>query len=274
MENPVQSIFDYTDYRKFLADRYAREKQRNRNFSHRYISMAVGSSSAGWFSDLVKGRLNLTGAYLIKLIQVLGLESQEAQYFEGMVQYAQAASFEDRSRFFERMMSMRQPKTDLLGQDKFEYYSKWYYSAIRELLFIHDFQGDYAALGRVLSPPIRAKQAREAIALLERLELIRPDGNGRHRPSVPVLRKDTSAKAEHLFRYLRSQMELAMEALERHRPEERDISSLSLVLSRADFLRAKEEIRALRKRLLAWSEKPKGGERVFQCNFQMFPISE
>ena len=136
------------------------------------------------------------------------------------------------------------------------------------------FRGDFRALAQQLNPPIRQKQAREAIELLERLEFIRPDVTGRYRPSSPILKKDTAFKSLHLSAFLRANMQLGMEALDRFDKQDRDISSLALVLTEEDFLNAKEELKALRKKLLAWSEKPKADGKVYQCNFQVFPVSK
>ena len=272
-KNPPR-VFDYTDFRAFLAEFYRLEKERNPKFSHRFIQEKVGAASAGWFADLVKARINLTGTFLLRLLTLLDLNRSESQYFESLVQYDQASSFEDKTRWMERLRSFKEIKADLVGQDKFEYYSKWYYAAIRELLFLHDFRGDYRVLAQALNPAIRPKQAREAIALLERLEFIRTDEAGRYRPSAPILKKDTAFKSLHLTAFLRANMQLGMEALDRFDRDDRDISSLALVLSEESFRNAKEEIKALRKKLLAWSEKPKAGGKVYQCNFQVFPVSK
>jgi uncharacterized protein (TIGR02147 family) len=274
MQKKSLRVFDFTDYRLFLAEYYRLEKAANAKFSHRYIQEGVGASSAGWFADVIKARINLTGTFLLRLIKLLGLNHSEGEYFESLVNYAQASSFEDKSRYLEKMLAFKELKADLVGKDKFEYYSKWFYAAIRELLFIHDFRGDYRALARKLNPPIRPQQAREAIALLERLEFIRSDESGRYRPASPILKKDTAFKSLHLAAFLRANMQLGMEALDRFDRDSRDVSSLALVLSEEAFRNAKDEIGALRKKLLAWSEKTKQGGKVYQCNFQVFPVSQ
>ncbi|MEO7426862.1 MAG: TIGR02147 family protein [Fibrobacteria bacterium] len=274
MQTNAPRIFSFTDFRQFLEEYYRVEKARNPKFSHRYIQEAIGTSSSGWFADLVKGRISLTGTYLMRLVALLKLGRTESEYFEAMVQYAQAASLEDKNRFLERMTSFKEFKSDVVGKDKFDYYSKWYHAAIRELLFIHEYRGDFRALAKALNPSIRPQQAKEAIALLERLDLVRPDASGRMLPSSPVLTKDPSIKSLHLAAFLKANMQLGMEALDRFDREERDISSLSLVLSAEAFQKAKGEIKSLRKKLLSLSEKPKPDDKVFQCNFQVFPISK
>lgn len=267
-------IFDYTDFRAYISDYYLAAKAQDRRFSHRYILEKVGATSSGWFADVIKARINLTGTYLMRLAHMLDLDKQESEYFESMVCFAQASSLEDRNRYLERMMSFKQISADLVGKDKFEYYSHWYHAIIRELLFVFDFKGDYRALAKKIRPSITPVQARHSISLLKRLELVKENEHGRLLPTASVLKKDTSFPSQHLATFLRANMQLGMEALESIDKEERDISSLAQVLSEEDFRKAQDELGALRKKLLAWSAKPPFGEKVYQCNFQIFPVSK
>ena len=195
METAPISIFDYTDFRQFLRDYYEHARGRDRKFSQRYIASKLGLASSGWFLDLLKGRTNLGGTHRIKLSALLKLKEKEAAYFEALALYNQAGSIEEKNHHFRKLMSFKEVKTDLVGQDKFEFYSKWYYTAIRELLFFHDFRGDYAALSKRLDPPVTPSQAKEAILLLERLDFIRKDAQGYHRPQPAILKKDSSFKS-------------------------------------------------------------------------------
>ena len=45
----MKSVFEYSDYRKFLLDYYSEKKAANRNFSHRFIANRVGFKSGGHF---------------------------------------------------------------------------------------------------------------------------------------------------------------------------------------------------------------------------------
>jgi uncharacterized protein (TIGR02147 family) len=269
----AHNIFEFTDFREYLRSRYEWEKSRDRGFSHRFIMEKVGASSTGWFSDLVNGRISLTGTFLARLTALLGFKANEEEYFRNLVAFAQAGSYEEKSRCLEKMLSFKELKSDLIGQDRFEYYGKWYYAAIRELLFFHDFAGDYGALAKKLDPPITPAQARKAIALLLKLGFVEKLDGGRLRPKVPVVRKDTQFKSFELIRFLKTNMELATLALDRLDKDQRDISALTLALSEEQFAKARDEIKALRKRLLAMSENTRPGDKVYQCNFQMFPVT-
>jgi uncharacterized protein (TIGR02147 family) len=266
-------IFAYTDFRKYLADYYQARKKTDRKFSHRFIQEKTGVSSAGWFADVAKGRTNIHGSHILKLAKLLQLRNSETDYFESMVLFGQAGSLEERTRFFQKMIAFKEVRADLVGMDRLEFYSKWYHGAIRELLFFHPFRGDYAELARRLSPPIRQAEARDSIALLERLDMIEPNGVGGYRSKEAVLKKDAAFPSVVMANFLKHNMELAIEALDRYSKEERDVSCLTVSLSEQGFAHVKEDIRALRKKILAMTEVDVAPTKVYQCNFQFFPLS-
>jgi uncharacterized protein (TIGR02147 family) len=266
-------IFAYTDFRKYLEDYYQARKKTERKFSHRFIQERAGVSSAGWFADVVKGRTNIHGSHIVKLAKLLQLRNSETDYFESMVLFSQAGSLEERTRYFHKMNSFKEVRADMVGMDRLEFYSKWYHGAIRELLFFHPFRGDYAELARRLSPPIRQAEARESVALLERLGMVEANGIGGYRSKDAVLKKDPSFPSVVMANFLKNNMELAIEAIDRYSKEERDVSCLTISFSEQGFAQVKEDIRALRKKILAMTEVDLAPTKVYQCNFQFFPLS-
>jgi uncharacterized protein (TIGR02147 family) len=270
----VPEIYRYTDHRVYLQDYYAFRKGHDRNFSHRHIHQKVGASSSGWFSDVVKGRITLTSSFRVKLARLLELKPREEDYFEAIVNLTQAATDEEKDRCFRKLLSFKEVKTDLVGREKFEYYSRWYHGAIRELLYFYDFQGDYAALARKLTPAIKPSEARKAIRLLESLQFISRDAQGRYVLASGTLKKDPAFKAANLARLFKANMELAMSSFETQPKEIRDISALTLSFSPQGYQKATEEIRALRKRLLALMQEDLQPDKVYQCNFHLFPVTK
>ena len=267
------NIFGYTDFRKYLGDYYQARKQADKRFSHRFIQEKVGASSAGWFADVIKGRTNIPGAHVMKLSKLMQHKTSETDYFEAMVLFGQSATLEERTRYFHKMVAFKEVRADMVGMDRLEFYSKWYHGAIREILFFHPFRGDYAELARKLSPPIRQAEARESVALLERLGMVEPNAIGGYKSIDAVLKKDSSFPSVVMANFLKNNMELAIEALDRYSKEERDVSALTVSLSDTAFAQVKEDIRALRKKILSMTEVDVAPNKVYQCNFQFFPLS-
>jgi uncharacterized protein (TIGR02147 family) len=269
----LPDIFAYQDHLQYLRDYYAARKTRNRNFSHRYVIGKVGASSPGWFADVLKGRTRMTGAHLAKMVPLLDLRPGEEAYFEALVHFGQAGIPEEKERYRRRLKDLREVKAEIVGQDQFDFYSYWYLPVIREILLGTDFRGDFKALGRKLRPSIPASRAKRAVLLLEGLGLVRQDAKGRYLPVTRNLRKDSSRRSGHVSAYLKANMRLATRALDELDKEQRDISCLTLTLSGENLLRAREELRSLRRKLLALGEASGDGDGVYQCNLQLFPVT-
>jgi len=269
----LPDIFGYLDFRQYLRDFYAAKKAGKRIFSHRFIIGKVRATSPGWFADILAGRTRLTGAQSARLIPLLDLRAGEEAYFEALVRYGQASGPEERERCRGKLMELREVKAEIVGQDQFDFYSLWYLPVIREILLTTDFRGDFKALGRSLRPALSGTRARRAILLLEGLGLIRQDAKGRYAPVTRTVRKDSSRRSGHVHAYLKANMRLAARALDDLDKDERDISALTLTLSGENLARAKEELRALRRKLLALADLAQDGGKIYQCNLQLFPVT-
>jgi uncharacterized protein (TIGR02147 family) len=272
--SPQSSVFGYEDYRLFLKDRYASARKQDPKFSHRYISAKLGFSSSSWFSDLINGRMKLIPSHLRKLAALFHLNEREVDYFGLLVEYNQSGSLEERNRCFRKMLAFKEMKANLVGREKFEFYGKWYYTAVRELLFFHEFRDDYATLAKRLRPTITSSQAKEAIQLLLKLDFIFKDPHGCLRPRPVTLKKDSSFKSLHAANFIMDTMKLGVDALDGLSAEERDVSALTLSFSKSGFQKAKAEIEILKKRLVDLMKEDPEPDAVYQINMQCFPLTQ
>ncbi|NLG15727.1 MAG: TIGR02147 family protein [Fibrobacter sp.] len=267
-------IFEYTDYRRFLTDFQTQEHARNPHFSHRYFAARAGFSSSGFLTNIIKGRRNLTGPMICKFSRALKLNKKEETYFEHLVRFNQASSLEEKNKYYGRMLEISPVKTKIIGRDRHEFYSQWWYSAIRELIYYYRFKDDFQDLARKLDPPISVQQAKSAIKVLKKLGLIEKDSEGfYHQTSSVITTGEQHESSLHVQNFQKSTMDLAASALTRHRKDIRDISTLTLTLSHESFRKAKLEIEALQKKLLKIAEEDKCVDSVYQVNFQMFPLT-
>ena len=274
MHSVRPDIFTYTDYRRYLKELHAWLKKENRQFSHRYIASKVRAGSAGWFSDVISGRINLTDTYISRLVSVVKLSTGEAEFFRTLVHCNQTKNIEEQNRFLTMLIEHRSTGTVTVSRERFMYYSTWYLPVIRELLFFYDFTDDFKSLARMLRPPIRATQARQAIRVLLDLDFIAPDENGYLRPKDAIVRKERGFTTIHWANYQKAALDLASGAIERFGKDERDISSVLIGLSPDSFTIARTEIARLRKKLLELSEADRKRNGVYQCTIQIFPTTK
>jgi uncharacterized protein (TIGR02147 family) len=267
-------IFHYDDFRRFLKEFLAAKKAERPGFSHRYLIEKVGATSPGWLADVLQGRLRLSDRFLPKLAEALGLTRRETEYFEALVRFNQADTVEARRLQMDRMLSFRELRVDLVGKDRFDFYSAWYVPALRELLCCLEYRGDTATLAKKLRPPISPAQARRSLEILTDLKFVVKDAQGKLKPAVPLVKKDKSEPSPHLRQYLLDLMDLAKQSLERFPSGSRDVSCLTLALSEEGFREAKDELKRLRRKLLERAAGETRPRRVYQLNLQLFPLSE
>lgn len=269
----MPDLYSYIDYRKFLKDYYEEQKAKDPKFSHRYFTMKVGFSSSGYFSDVLAGKKNLSGAFTLKFAKALKLGKEEEEYFVNLVSFNQAKTLEEKNRYYEKMMTTGKVKVDVVDRDKHEYFRSWQYAAVREALHYLSVKDDYKHLGKALDPPIAAKDAKKAIEVLVSLGLIVRDQAGAWRPTSGNLKMGGSIDALGLSNYHKSTLELVVRALDAFPPEQRGFSTLTLPLTGDKIRKAKLAIKNLRMYLLALAENGTRADRVYQFNFQMFPVT-
>ena len=83
-------LFSYSDYRKFLMDRFLELQSRFPDFSQRRLAKNSGILNPGFFNEVIKGRRNLTSACALKFSVGLRLTEEEKEFFVTMVKHAHA----------------------------------------------------------------------------------------------------------------------------------------------------------------------------------------
>ncbi|MDB5102325.1 MAG: hypothetical protein JWP91_14 [Fibrobacteres bacterium] len=265
-------IFEYMDFREFLRDAYRERKEAQSFFSYRYISGKLGLDS-GTLSRIFKGERNLDPEVACRLARILGLDSREQQFFEALVLYGQARSLAEKNQFLERLFRLRGIKIGTLEERQYSFYKEWYYSALRELLRIHPFDGDWKKLAGSLRPAIRPAEAKHAVGVLEGLGLIVPDPERGYRLTESVITSGDSIQALFVNNLHLAMGELALRTLKEAGPEERDFSGLTLSLSRQGFDKLKYRLKQFRREILEMAQQDEGEDCVYQVNLQAFPLS-
>jgi uncharacterized protein (TIGR02147 family) len=268
-------IFLYTDYRKFLYDFYEAEKKRNSHFSHRYVAQKVGFSSSGFFSKIIQGKTNISNDLALRFAEFLKLKKNEADYFGILVLFNQAKSHADKKRWFEKIVAFSKSKVKIVEVSQYEFFEKWYYVVIREMLAFYPFKGDFGQLAKMVDPPISPPQAKKAIMLLERLGLIKQNSDGIYEQTDVLISTGYDAKSVAIHNFQLATLDLAKESIDRVAKDERDISTLTLSFSGELYGVVHERLKGFRREILELVKNDTGRvDRVYQVNFQIFPLSK
>jgi uncharacterized protein (TIGR02147 family) len=269
----MTDIFTYLDYRKYLKDYYDEKKAENPHFSYRYIAGKVGFKSAGLFTKILQGKRNISMKLTLRFIEAFKLRKKEADYFELLVQFNQARTASEKNHFFEKLLGIKKSKIAIVDADKYEFYDKWYYTAIREILSFYRFNDDYRELSRMVMPSISPSEAKRAIELLMNLGFVSKRENGTYERIEPVISTGYDARSIAIHKLVLGTMDLARESIDRFPKEQRNLSSLTLSISLDSFQQIQEELRGFRRRLMEIANHDENPDRVYQINFQVFPVS-
>lgn len=276
-QTPEPEVFVYTNYREFLRDTYAFRKRTQPRFSHRFFSRLAGFSSPNFLKLVMDGQRNLTASSIARFARAFGMNRAQREFFTNLVSMNQADSEAERNEYYRRLSNARRYlEVKEIERDQYDYYSTWYVPPIRELVAVDGFSEDPAWIARHLAPPITPRQAASALALLARLKLTGRDERGRLIQSDPMLTTGPEVQSLAVRNFHRAMIRRAEEALDRFPLDQRQVSGLTVAMSRARADRIAKRLHEIRRTLFeAMCEIDPGDphEAVFQLNLQLFPLT-
>ncbi|HYP77779.1 MAG TPA: TIGR02147 family protein [Polyangiaceae bacterium] len=267
-------VYAYLDYRAFLRDFYAAKKAKSAGFSYRSFSKRAGVSSPNYLKLVVDGQRSLSAKMAEKFAQACGLDADASRYFVHLVAFNQAKTSTERSLHYGKLTSFQHYRqAHKLEIAHAAYYSDWFMPAIRELAASREFRADPEWIADQLIPNITPLQAARALETLCDLGLLVEDETGRLVQADALLSTGPETRGLHIAAFHRVMTQRAIESIDLVPPQERDISSLTLCLSRGGLKAFKERIQRVRRELLELSALETEPEQVVQINFQLFPLS-
>jgi uncharacterized protein (TIGR02147 family) len=269
------NVFEYTDYRALLHDLYAHHKEQNSAFSYRYIGQKVGFKSAGFFTNIISGKRNISADLIFSFAELFKFSKKETEYFETLVLYDQAKQHNQKKFYYEKLLTLTTSSWHQLQQWQYEYFNSWYNVAIRELLGVYRFSGNYRELAQLIRPAITPRQAQEAVQLLKQLELIYLDEQeGFYKVTNKAITTAGQVPQVAVHAFQRTMMQKAAEAMDAIPVPERSISTVTFSASVQAYQQIEERLAAFRQEVRqiikddhSWSKQ------VYQFNLQCFPLS-
>jgi len=267
-------VYDYLNYRQYLKAYYIESKRLNEHFSYRYFAAIAGYNSSSLLKRVTDGHLNIEKEVIKKISTAIGHNRKEAVYFENLVHFNQATTVAEKTKNFEKLINVLRNKENQVAVGQYDYFSKWYIPAIRDLLSCNNFAHDYKDLAKHLRPKITEKQARSAINILLKHGFIKKNHEGFYKAVDQIVTTELELKSSIIANYQKSLMDLAKEAIDRFPPHERDISTLSFSISRKALIEIKNETELFRTKLKNIIKNCKDEEMLYNMNIQIFPLSK
>ncbi len=269
----MDSIYSYLDYRLFIKDWYAAQALSEKPLSYRAIAACVGFNSPAHITMVLKGKANLSAERVAGFARLLKLKKKERAYFELLVSFNQEKKATNKQALLDSLISFKKDSTNLLTTDQYEYYQKWYYAVIHDILSFYKFDGDYSRLARLVEPPITAREAQKAVKLLEKLGFIKRRCDGGYDCRFSGISAYAEGRELVLSSYAEKMMERAKDALVNLSREERVISWTGFSVSGEVFQKIKDETRAFRNKIISMAQSDQNPDRAFHMNIQIFPVS-
>lgn len=276
-------VSDYMDYRLFLADFYRFKKDSTqhllRPYNYAIFSAAADIKSPNYLKMIIEGKRNLSEDMISKFAKACSLNKAQTEEFKLLVQFNQSEDPADRNYALKKLSEYRvdqKLKHGELDRKVFDKVPNWIGWIIYALADQEGVSFDVAQLKNSLRGKASENEINLALTqLLSSGELVKD-------PETGLITKGQSKDVVDeippaLIRKLQMQlMYLGLESLYQDQPDQREFGSLTLSLTEKEFSEIKFKLRQLRKSLhkensiARMSEK---GERVYQLNLQLFPVS-
>ncbi len=269
----MRSIFEYTDYRQYLADFYQYKKQTDAGFSHRSFLAKANLKGPNFLKNVIDGKKNISRTTISAFAQALDLGKKEREYFKWLVLFNQEKNTRRKNGYFYRLaVFSRYSSVWQLQNKQFDYFSDWYNIVVREYIHSHPFRDDYAGLARAVFPRITPRQAKQAVELLKSLGMIKADEQGYWCLTQPLLTSGPEVVNLGAHNYQLAMLEISKLALNTFPPDERYFRAMSGSFSEETFHMIKLELDQTRQRIIELIRQDQNPNKIYQVNMQLYPL--
>lgn len=268
----LPSIFEYTDYRRFMADWFEARRRTETGFSLRAFALKAGLplSNSSFFSKVIAGKRNFTLDQQFRVAKAMKLTSAEIKYFGLMVQMAQTKDPDGKKHLQAELTGYVKSKARVLGQEAQGFYAHWQNASVRAFFGLDQKENNPAAIGRRIFPAIPAAKVEESIRLLLSLGLIVKTANGYALKERNIAADAESKESVGRLRIL-EMLRLAAEVFPVVPAADRDFSALTVYVSRQGYQAIRDKIRTFREELKTLVQADKSEDRIYTLAMQFFP---
>lgn len=267
-------VFSYNEYKVFLRDYFHFMKVRDPEFSTRKLA-AQASISNGYFSSLLNSNADITTKALEKIIPILELSPSEAAYLRQLCKVTKSASQTERIQALEKLQSFK--KYSKLNPEEtkvFNYFSRWFYSAIREMADLPDFQPNPKWIHEKLNFSVPISEIVKALEFLIANKLIKFNKDGSFSSSPDLVECEGNVYRFVLTHYHKQYFDLAAESIDNTDREKRNIQSLTLPITPENFVEAKRMMDETIDKITKLNKKKEEKGDVYHFFLLSFPLTK
>lgn len=283
-DRPV--LFEYESFRPFIKDmvEYQIETSKSLN-SFRAVSVHLGFRSQSLLSMIISGERNLSAENMEKLAKGLKLGKKETRYFSNLVSFEQANTIEEKSYYSHQLILANvSSNSSQIKKAQLKYLTELHYITIREMTNLRNFEENPEKIAKSLIPSVGVTKVKKAIQELEKFNYLKRDSEGKVVGAEEIVTTGDVGQWDKIklnaLKKLHKQMgELAVEHLSKGDPKERNISGVTVTLSKSKFTRVAALLAELRREILKVENENepdigKNDQEVYRINLQLFPLTK
>jgi uncharacterized protein (TIGR02147 family) len=237
--------------------------------------MKAGFSSPNFLKLVIEGKRNISNKSILKFAAFFKLNKEETEFFENLVLMNQSSNSEQKKYYYGKLSSLTgYIKKKLLEKQQYEYLSNWYNIVVRELICLCNKKFNPEKICKLLIPSITKKELYDSITLLENLNLIKKINKYEWKQNDPIISTGAEVSYISTINYHKEMLRLATLSLDNTSHTERDISSISVFISKKYIDKYKKLLYDFQDQLLKLANEEQNREKMVQINFQMFPLTQ
>jgi uncharacterized protein (TIGR02147 family) len=275
----------YTDYRQFLREFYEYRRAQTRSslrpYSYATFAAAADIKSPNYLKLIIDGQRNLSPEMARKFAKAIGLGKEETEEFLALVDFTQATEPLERNRYLKVLADIRvrqQLKSGEINVETWEKVPSWVTWVINALVDQNGVEFTPERIAEIMRGKARLDEVRRSLdRLMTSGELVKNPETGEITRGRELMSGSENVPVA-LVRKLQTELiYLGLESLFQDLPQDREFGAQTLALTEDEFELLKFELRQFRKRWLkdvSVARKTTKGDRVFQLNIQLFPVTE
>ncbi len=271
----------YINYRLYLNDYYDFMKKTSRGYSYAVFSARADIKSPNYLKLVIDGKRNLSESMIIKFARSLRLSKEQTKEFQALVRYNQATINEERNQHLKNLAELRvhqQIARGEIDQEVWENIPSWVSWILYEMVDQRGVRFEEKQMLELLRQRAKADEIQAAFKkLIEKGEIVFDEVSGEYKKARDVTKTRESIPVALVKKLQAELFNLGLESLYNDSPKDREFGALTMCLTREEFEQMKFELRQLRKRYhrdVAVARRTSKGERVYQFNIQLFPITD
>jgi uncharacterized protein (TIGR02147 family) len=274
MNDKSPLIYEYNDFRKFIADYQTARHEQDPSYTKSLMSKLLGlPNSRSYMSHILKGK-KVSDTFVERFIRLFAFTRAEASFFRVLVKFNQAENPGERELYFEQLIALNKTPKKYIYETSFRYYKHWYNAAIRALLNVYDFDGkNFPILAQKLAPPITVPQTKRAFHLLLELGLVEKNTKGFFKPTSRSISSEEFVKNEALKQFQMQSLELAKYAVVNDSKRPKLLTTNTISVSKRGCERIEKLIDRFRAQVRSLVHKDEDqADTIYQIDVLFFPM--